>query len=94
MEGLAGQFDGSKVRSVAWMLFLDLLPQEKGEWGAALAKSRASYEATLVELVTNPHEEAAASEDLAKNNPLVRRHLTSLLPPMHGQVCNSVARRT
>lgn len=70
VEGLAGQLDGSKMRSVAWMLFLDVVPKEQSEWAAALAKSRANYDATLKELITDPHAESAASEDLAKNNPL------------------------
>ena len=44
VEGLAGQLENSKIRSVAWMLYLDVIPKEKTEWAGALAKSRANYD--------------------------------------------------
>eukprot|EP00038_Savillea_parva_P009161 m.181610 g.181610 ORF g.181610 m.181610 type:complete len:684 (+) comp15318_c0_seq1:101-2152(+) len=69
-EGLAGQLAYSRFRSVAWKIYLGVLPEDVQEWKAASAKTRNEYEATRQKWIVDPYNAAADSTDLAKNNPL------------------------
>jgi TBC1 domain family protein 5 len=69
-EGLAGQLAGSQFRSVAWMVYLGVLPKVQNEWAAAIAASRATYDATLKEFIIDPKAESDGHEDIDKHNPL------------------------
>eukprot|EP00041_Stephanoeca_diplocostata_P018258 m.380805 g.380805 ORF g.380805 m.380805 type:complete len:648 (-) comp20962_c0_seq2:249-2192(-) len=71
-EGLAGQLQEGCFRSVAWKLYLGVLPENKDDWATAISKSRAVYEAELKKWVLDPHDAFTGddTEDLAKTNPL------------------------
>jgi TBC1 domain family member 5 len=63
-----GCLQDSPLRSVAWKLFLRVLPAERDAWQAALAASRERYALCIKELLVDPHN--MPDLDLAKNNPL------------------------
>eukprot|EP00039_Didymoeca_costata_P014653 m.239350 g.239350 ORF g.239350 m.239350 type:complete len:762 (-) comp16067_c0_seq1:7335-9620(-) len=70
IEGLAGQLATSSFRSVAWKLFLKVIPPDQDQWISELQSGREKYAQTIVELVVDPHAVPDGEVDLSKHNPL------------------------
>ncbi|XP_059900224.1 TBC1 domain family member 5 isoform X2 [Gadus macrocephalus] len=67
--GLSGRLRSSRFRSVCWKLYLEVLPEDKGEWINRSKEVRAQYEKIKEKHITNPRK-AAGQQDLVVNNPL------------------------
>ena len=49
-EALVGKLTHIKLRSLCWRLFLNVLPEDKGQWKAVLAESRRLYDREVQEV--------------------------------------------
>uniref|UniRef100_A0A8C5F7A6 TBC1 domain family, member 5 n=1 Tax=Gadus morhua TaxID=8049 RepID=A0A8C5F7A6_GADMO len=67
--GISGRLRSSRFRSVCWKLYLEVLPEDKGEWINRSKDVRAQYEKIKEKHITNPRK-AAGQQDLVVNNPL------------------------
>ncbi|XP_032437177.1 TBC1 domain family member 5 isoform X1 [Xiphophorus hellerii] len=67
--GLNGRLRSSRFRSVCWKLYLEVLPEDKGQWIKRTKEHRAQYEKIKEMHITNPRK-AAGQQDLVVNNPL------------------------
>ncbi|XP_076865462.1 TBC1 domain family member 5 isoform X2 [Brachyhypopomus gauderio] len=68
-SGITGRLRSSRFRSVCWKLYLDILPEDKGQWINKTKELRAQYEKIKERHITNPRK-AAGQQDLMVNNPL------------------------
>ncbi|XP_033981246.1 TBC1 domain family member 5 isoform X2 [Trematomus bernacchii] len=66
--GINGRLRSSRFRSVCWKLYLEALPEDKGQWINKTNELRARYEKIKETHITNPRK--AAGQDLVVNNPL------------------------
>uniref|UniRef100_A0A8D3CEF4 TBC1 domain family member 5 n=1 Tax=Scophthalmus maximus TaxID=52904 RepID=A0A8D3CEF4_SCOMX len=64
-----GRLRSSRFRSVCWKLYLEVLPEDKGQWINQTKELRAKYEKIKEMHITNPRK-AAGQQDLVVNNPL------------------------
>lgn len=69
LKGINGQLRSSRFRSVCWKLFLNVIPQDKGQWTSQTKELRAWYNSIKERHITNPRK-AAGQQDLMINNPL------------------------
>ncbi|XP_061598696.1 TBC1 domain family member 5 isoform X2 [Cololabis saira] len=67
--GINGRLRSSRFRSVCWKLYLEALPEDKGQWINKTKELRAQYEKIKEMHITNPRK-AAGQQDLGVNNPL------------------------
>ncbi|KAG7245077.1 hypothetical protein INR49_023643 [Caranx melampygus] len=67
--GINGRLRSSRFRSVCWKLYLEVLPEDKGQWINKTKELRAQYEKIKETHITNPRK-AAGQQDLVVNNPL------------------------
>ncbi|XP_008294965.1 TBC1 domain family member 5 isoform X1 [Stegastes partitus] len=67
--GINGRLRSSRFRSVCWKLYLEALPEDKGQWINKTKELRAQYEKIKETHITNPRK-AAGQQDLVVNNPL------------------------
>ncbi|XP_075968952.1 TBC1 domain family member 5 [Anarhichas minor] len=67
--GINGRLRSSRFRSVCWKLYLEALPEDKGQWINKTKEHRAQYEQIKDTHITNPRK-AAGQHDLVVNNPL------------------------
>uniref|UniRef100_A0A1A7WFZ9 TBC1 domain family member 5 n=1 Tax=Iconisemion striatum TaxID=60296 RepID=A0A1A7WFZ9_9TELE len=67
--GISGRLRSSRFRSVCWKLYLEVLPENKGQWISRTKELRAQYEKIKETHITNPRK-AAGQQDLVVNNPL------------------------
>ncbi|XP_054462636.1 TBC1 domain family member 5 isoform X2 [Anoplopoma fimbria] len=67
--GINGRLRSSRFRSVCWKLYLEALPEDKGQWINKTKEHRAHYEKIKDTHITNPRK-AAGQQDLVVNNPL------------------------
>ncbi|MED6252061.1 TBC1 domain, member 5, partial [Ataeniobius toweri] len=67
--GINGRLKSSRFRSVCWKLYLEVLPEDKGQWIKRTKEHRAQYEKIKEMHITNPRK-AAGQQDLVVNNPL------------------------
>ncbi|XP_019946238.2 TBC1 domain family member 5 isoform X2 [Paralichthys olivaceus] len=67
--GINGRLRSSRFRSVCWKLYLEALPEDKGQWINKTKELRARYEKIKETHITNPRK-AAGQQDLVVNNPL------------------------
>ncbi|KAM9384306.1 TBC1 domain family member 5 isoform 2-T4 [Pholidichthys leucotaenia] len=67
--GINGRLRSSRFRSVCWKLYLEVLPEDKGQWLNKTKELRAQYEKIKEMHITNPRK-AAGQQDLVVNNPL------------------------
>ncbi|KAM6973930.1 TBC1 domain family member 5 isoform 2-T2 [Tautogolabrus adspersus] len=67
--GINGRLRSSRFRSVCWKLYLEALPEDKGQWINKTKELRAQYEKIKETHITNPRK-AAGQQDLGVNNPL------------------------
>uniref|UniRef100_A0A3Q2CQA5 TBC1 domain family member 5 n=1 Tax=Cyprinodon variegatus TaxID=28743 RepID=A0A3Q2CQA5_CYPVA len=67
--GVNGRLRSSRFRSVCWKLYLEVLPEDKGQWIKKTKEHRAQYERIKEMHITNPRK-AAGQQDLVVNNPL------------------------
>ncbi|XP_034455242.1 TBC1 domain family member 5 isoform X9 [Hippoglossus hippoglossus] len=67
--GINGRLRSSRFRSVCWKLYLEALPEDKGQWINKTKELRAQYEKIKDTHITNPRK-AAGQQDLVVNNPL------------------------
>ncbi|XP_043993800.1 TBC1 domain family member 5 isoform X4 [Gambusia affinis] len=67
--GVNGRLRSSRFRSVCWKLYLEVLPEDKGQWIKRTKEHRAQYEKIKEMHITNPRK-AAGQQDLVVNNPL------------------------
>uniref|UniRef100_A0A3Q0QVN6 TBC1 domain family member 5 n=1 Tax=Amphilophus citrinellus TaxID=61819 RepID=A0A3Q0QVN6_AMPCI len=67
--GINGRLRSSRFRSVCWKLYLEVLPEDKGQWINKTKELRAQYEKIKEMHITNPRK-AAGQQDLVINNPL------------------------
>ncbi|KAK5855252.1 hypothetical protein PBY51_005372 [Eleginops maclovinus] len=67
--GINGLLRSSRFRSVCWKLYLEALPEDKGQWINKTNELRARYEKIKETHITNPRK-AAGQQDLGVNNPL------------------------
>uniref|UniRef100_UPI0037E8EDAF TBC1 domain family member 5 isoform X2 n=1 Tax=Semicossyphus pulcher TaxID=241346 RepID=UPI0037E8EDAF len=67
--GINGRLRSSRFRSVCWKLYLEALPEDKGQWINKTKELRAQYEKIKEMHITNPRK-AAGQQDLVVNNPL------------------------
>ncbi|CAJ1083862.1 TBC1 domain family member 5 isoform X3 [Xyrichtys novacula] len=67
--GISGRLRSSRFRSVCWKLYLEALPEDKGQWINKTKELRAQYEKIKETHITNPRK-AAGQQDLVVNNPL------------------------
>uniref|UniRef100_A0A3Q2TC52 TBC1 domain family member 5 n=1 Tax=Fundulus heteroclitus TaxID=8078 RepID=A0A3Q2TC52_FUNHE len=67
--GVCGRLRSSRFRSVCWKLYLEVLPEDKGQWIKRTKEHRAQYEKIKEMHITNPRK-AAGQQDLVVNNPL------------------------
>ncbi|XP_024155271.1 TBC1 domain family member 5 isoform X2 [Oryzias melastigma] len=67
--GISGRLRSSRFRSVCWKLYLEVLPEDKGQWINKTNELRAQYEKIKEMHITNPRK-AAGQQDLVVNNPL------------------------
>ncbi|KAM6899651.1 TBC1 domain family member 5 isoform 2-T2 [Xenentodon cancila] len=67
--GINGRLRSSRFRSVCWKLYLEVLPEDKGQWINKTKELRAQYEKIKEMHITNPRK-AAGQQDLVVNNPL------------------------
>ncbi|XP_069032275.1 TBC1 domain family member 5 isoform X2 [Embiotoca jacksoni] len=67
--GINGRLRSSRFRSVCWKLYLEALPEDKGQWINKSRELRAQYEKIKETHITNPRK-AAGKQDLMVNNPL------------------------
>uniref|UniRef100_A0A1A8QL02 TBC1 domain family member 5 n=1 Tax=Nothobranchius rachovii TaxID=451742 RepID=A0A1A8QL02_9TELE len=67
--GISGRLRSSRFRSVCWKLYLEVLPENKGQWNSRTKELRAQYEKIKETHITNPRK-AAGQQDLVVNNPL------------------------
>ncbi|XP_062265831.1 TBC1 domain family member 5 isoform X2 [Platichthys flesus] len=67
--GINGRLRSSRFRSVCWKLYLEALPEDKGQWINKTKELRAQYEKIKDTHITNPRK-AAGQQDLMVNNPL------------------------
>ncbi|XP_070703168.1 TBC1 domain family member 5 isoform X2 [Pempheris klunzingeri] len=66
--GINGRLRSSRFRSVCWKLYLEALPEDKGQWINKTKELRAQYEKIKEMHITNPRK--AGQQDLVVNNPL------------------------
>ncbi|XP_034561483.1 TBC1 domain family member 5 isoform X2 [Notolabrus celidotus] len=67
--GINGRLRSSRFRSVCWKLYLEALPEDKGQWINKTKELRGQYEKIKETHITNPRK-AAGQQDLGVNNPL------------------------
>uniref|UniRef100_A0A8C7Y155 TBC1 domain family member 5 n=1 Tax=Oryzias sinensis TaxID=183150 RepID=A0A8C7Y155_9TELE len=67
--GISGRLRSSRFRSVCWKLYLEVLPEDKGQWINKTNELRAQYEKIKEMHIINPRK-AAGQQDLVVNNPL------------------------
>uniref|UniRef100_A0A669F8A6 TBC1 domain family member 5 n=1 Tax=Oreochromis niloticus TaxID=8128 RepID=A0A669F8A6_ORENI len=67
--GINGRLRSSRFRSVCWKLYLEVLPEDKGQWINKTKELRDQYEKIKEMHITNPRK-AAGQQDLVINNPL------------------------
>uniref|UniRef100_A0A8C6VRE3 TBC1 domain family member 5 n=1 Tax=Nothobranchius furzeri TaxID=105023 RepID=A0A8C6VRE3_NOTFU len=67
--GISGRLRSSRFRSVCWKIYLEVLPENKGQWINRTKELRAQYEKIKETHITNPRK-AAGQQDLVVNNPL------------------------
>uniref|UniRef100_A0A1A8I726 TBC1 domain family member 5 n=1 Tax=Nothobranchius kuhntae TaxID=321403 RepID=A0A1A8I726_NOTKU len=67
--GISGRLRSSRFRSVCWKIYLEVLPENKGQWISRTKELRAQYEKIKETHITNPRK-AAGQQDLVVNNPL------------------------
>uniref|UniRef100_A0A3P9MY20 TBC1 domain family member 5 n=1 Tax=Poecilia reticulata TaxID=8081 RepID=A0A3P9MY20_POERE len=67
--GVNGRLRSSRFRSVCWKLYLEVLPEDKGQWIKRTKEHRAQYEKIKEMHITNPRK-TAGQQDLVVNNPL------------------------
>ncbi|XP_041868093.1 TBC1 domain family member 5 isoform X2 [Melanotaenia boesemani] len=67
--GISGRLRSSRFRSVCWKLYLEVLPEDKGQWINKTKELRGQYEKIKEMHITNPRK-AAGQQDLVVNNPL------------------------
>uniref|UniRef100_A0A665WEE2 Rab-GAP TBC domain-containing protein n=1 Tax=Echeneis naucrates TaxID=173247 RepID=A0A665WEE2_ECHNA len=67
--GINGRLRSSRFRSVCWKLYLEVLPEDKGQWINKTKELRGQYEKIKETHITNPRK-AAGQQDLVVNNPL------------------------
>lgn len=67
--GINGRLRSSRFRSVCWKLYLEVLPEDKGQWINKTKELRGQYEKIKEMHITNPRK-AAGQQDLVVNNPL------------------------
>uniref|UniRef100_A0A3P9LQR1 TBC1 domain family member 5 n=1 Tax=Oryzias latipes TaxID=8090 RepID=A0A3P9LQR1_ORYLA len=67
--GITGRLRSSRFRSVCWKLYLEVLPEDKGQWINKTNELRAQYEKIKEMHIINPRK-AAGQQDLVVNNPL------------------------
>uniref|UniRef100_A0A3Q3K990 TBC1 domain family member 5 n=1 Tax=Monopterus albus TaxID=43700 RepID=A0A3Q3K990_MONAL len=67
--GISGRLRSSRFRSVCWKLYLEVLPEDKGQWIKKSEELRAQYEKIKEIHITNPRK-ATGQQDLMVNNPL------------------------
>lgn len=67
--GINGRLRSSRFRSVCWKLYLEALPEDKGQWINKTKELRGQYEKIKETHITNPRK-AAGQQDLVVNNPL------------------------
>uniref|UniRef100_A0AAQ5XH63 Rab-GAP TBC domain-containing protein n=1 Tax=Amphiprion ocellaris TaxID=80972 RepID=A0AAQ5XH63_AMPOC len=67
--GINGRLRSSRFRSVCWKLYLEALPEDRGQWINKTKELRAQYEKIKETHITNPRK-AAGQQDLVVNNPL------------------------
>ncbi|XP_072226865.1 TBC1 domain family member 5 isoform X1 [Leuresthes tenuis] len=68
-QGINGRLRSSRFRSVCWKLYLEALPEDKGQWINKTKELRGQYEKIKEMHITNPRK-AAGQQDLVVNNPL------------------------
>lgn len=69
-EGLAGLLHAGNCRSVAWKVYLGVLPHDISSWTVACKSSRDTFSKAVEKYIHDPHAVDRPDEDLAKNNPL------------------------
>ncbi|XP_067360504.1 TBC1 domain family member 5 isoform X2 [Channa argus] len=67
--GINGRLRSSRFRSVCWKLYLEVLPEDEGQWINKTKELRAQYEKIKEMHITNPRKHAG-QQDLVVNNPL------------------------
>ncbi|KAM3595672.1 uncharacterized protein V6R79_000991 [Siganus canaliculatus] len=67
--GINGRLRSSRFRSVCWKLYLEALPEDKGQWINKTKELRSQYEKIKEMHITNPRK-AKGHQDLVVNNPL------------------------
>ncbi|TKS88573.1 TBC1 domain family member 5 [Collichthys lucidus] len=67
--GINGRLRSSRFRSVCWKLYLEALPEDKGQWINKTKELRSQYEKIKETHITNPRK-AKGQQDLVVNNPL------------------------
>ncbi|XP_076611412.1 TBC1 domain family member 5 isoform X2 [Chaetodon auriga] len=67
--GINGRLRSSRFRSVCWKLYLEALPEDKGQWINKTKELRGQYEKIKETHITNPRK-AKGQQDLVINNPL------------------------
>ncbi|KAM8766407.1 TBC1 domain family member 5 isoform 1-T4 [Acanthopagrus schlegelii] len=67
--GINGRLRSSRFRSVCWKLYLEALPEDKGQWINKTKELRGQYEKIKETHITNPRK-AKGQQDLVVNNPL------------------------
>ncbi|XP_068189309.1 TBC1 domain family member 5 isoform X2 [Antennarius striatus] len=67
--GINGRLRSSRFRSVCWKLYLEALPEEKGQWINKTKELRNQYEKIKETHITNPRK-GKGQQDLVVNNPL------------------------
>ncbi|XP_075900007.1 TBC1 domain family member 5 [Nelusetta ayraudi] len=67
--GINGQLRSSRFRSICWKLYLEALPEDKGQWINKTKELRGLYEKIKETHITNPRK-AKGQQDLVVNNPL------------------------
>ncbi|BFZ06429.1 hypothetical protein BsWGS_09466 [Bradybaena similaris] len=68
-RAVSGNLRSCRFRSIAWKIFLEVLPPDKSEWIEKTQKSRDKYEELRDFLIVNPRK-AVDSVDITLNNPL------------------------
>uniref|UniRef100_A0A3Q3XDU2 TBC1 domain family member 5 n=1 Tax=Mola mola TaxID=94237 RepID=A0A3Q3XDU2_MOLML len=67
--GINGRLRSNRFRSVCWKLYLEALPEDKGQWINKTMELRSQYEKIKETHITNPRK-AKGHQDLVVNNPL------------------------
>ncbi|CAG5116642.1 unnamed protein product [Candidula unifasciata] len=68
-RAVAGNLRSCRFRSIAWKIFLEVLPSDKSQWIDRTRQNRNNYEELREFLIVNPRK-AVDSVDITLNNPL------------------------